>query len=126
LRSFQTQVLVEDPEVIVSHASNAQNAAGVEMGYTAAADDSSKLEEARQGLMQTPGIAGTEAVVDGRVYFIVDDLMYGPQQPVGVMYMAKWFYPERFGDLDPEEEDRKYWEEFMDLEDKGVFVYPEE
>ena len=119
-------VLVEDPEVIISHARNALNAVGVGMGYTAAADDPSKLEGARSELMETSGIAGTKAVVDGKVYFIVDDLMFGPQQPVGVMYMAKWFYPERFDELNPEEENRKYWEDFMDLEYKGIFVYPEE
>jgi ABC-type Fe3+-hydroxamate transport system substrate-binding protein len=108
-------VLVEDPEVIVSHEWNARTAVGVGMGYSATTVDYPKLEEARQELMGTYGIAGTDATVDGRVYFITDGLMYGPQQPV-----------ERFDDLEPQEQNRKYYEEFMDLEYLGIHVYPEE
>ena len=119
-------VLDEDPGVIVSHGSNVRNVVGVTMGYTATTEDYPKLEEARQELMGTYGISGTKAVADGRVYFITDDLLYGPLQPVGIMYLAKWFHPERFEDLNPEEQNRKYWEEFMDLEYKGIYVYPEE
>ncbi len=121
-------VLVNDPEVIVSHTRNAQNVVGIRLDYRTANDESSKLklEDARQELMETFGIAGTKAAVNERVYFIADDLMYGPQQPVGVMYMAKWFHPKRFEDLAPEEENRRYWEYFMDLEYRGLYDYPEE
>ena len=121
-------VLEQDPEVIVSHAANAQYAVGIRLGYHSelSDDDYPKLEEARQELMETYGISGTKAVTDGKVYFITDELMYGPQQPVGVMYLAKWFHPERFDDLEPQEQNREYYEEFMDLEYLGIHVYPEE
>ena len=121
-------VLKEDPEVIVSHARNAQNVVGVKLGYNSelSADDYPKLEEARQELMGTYGLNGTKAVKNGRVYFIADDVMFGPQCPVGLMYLAKWFYPERFADLNPEEQNREYFEEFMDLKYLGIWVYPEE
>ena len=121
-------ILEEDPEVIVSREMNAEYVVGVKLGYHSETTtaDYPKLEEARQELMETPGINGTKAVTDGSVYFIEESLIAGPQQPVGVMYLAKWFYPERFADLNPKEQNRKYWEEFMDLEYKGIYVYPEE
>ena len=121
-------VLTENPDVIISHARNAQNVVGVRLGYYSetTTDDYPKLEEARQELMETPGINGTKAVKDGKVYFIADDLLFGPQQPIGAMYLAKWFYPERFADLNPQEQNRKYYEDFMDLEYRGIYVYPEE
>ncbi len=47
---------------------------------------------------------------------------------IGTAYMAKWFHPELFEDLDPEAIHQEYLTEFQgldyDLNEHGVFVYP--
>jgi iron complex transport system substrate-binding protein len=44
--------------------------------------------------------------------------------------MAKWFHPELFSDLDPKAIHQEYLARFLrldyDLDEQGVFVYPEE
>jgi iron complex transport system substrate-binding protein len=48
--------------------------------------------------------------------------------PVTIAYMAKWFYPELFEDLDPQAIHQEYLTEIQgmdyDLKKRGVFVYP--
>jgi len=48
---------------------------------------------------------------------------------IQVAYMAKWFHPELFEDLDPKAIHQEYLTRFqgldIDLDKKGVFVYPE-
>ena len=43
--------------------------------------------------------------------------------------MAKWFHPELFEDLDPQAIHQEFLTEFQrldyDLDERGVFVYPE-
>jgi iron complex transport system substrate-binding protein len=43
---------------------------------------------------------------------------------VGLSYLAKWFYPEKFPDLDPEAIHKEYLERFQGLKYQGIFVYP--
>jgi iron complex transport system substrate-binding protein len=44
--------------------------------------------------------------------------------PVGLCYLAKWFYPDLFPDLDPEAIHSDFMTEFMNYEPEGVFAYP--
>jgi iron complex transport system substrate-binding protein len=45
------------------------------------------------------------------------------------LYQAKWLHPELFQDIDPKEVHEEYLQKFqgldIDLDQKGVFVYPE-
>ena len=51
-----------------------------------------------------------------------------PEYFIGVAYMAKWFYPELFEDLNPKSIHQEYLTRFQgldyDLNEHGVFVYP--
>lgn len=51
-----------------------------------------------------------------------------PGVPVTIAYMAKWFYPELFEDLDPQAIHQEYLTEIQgldyDLNEHGVFVNP--
>ncbi len=118
-------ILTENPEIIISHGSNLRHMVGIGLGYDANITDNSKLEKAKKILIELPGFKDTEAVSNGKVYFIHDNLMFGPQQAIGAMYLAKWFYPELFKELKPEEKNREFYERFMNLEYKGIYVYPE-
>lgn len=63
---------------------------------------------------------GLSAVENDRAYLLERDLMWTPRYLAGRCYMAKWFQPELFKDLDPEDILREYHEEFMGIEYRGV------
>jgi iron complex transport system substrate-binding protein len=48
---------------------------------------------------------------------------------IGFAYIAKWLYPDLFEDLDPKALHQEYLTRFLkldyDLDERGVFVYPE-
>ncbi len=111
-------VLEKNPQVIVK----AITSSVAPSGY--GTKDSTPLERLREEIMSRPGWAEIDAVRNGRVYLISADIWAGPQAIVGVAYMAKWFYPRLFKDLNPESIHREYLERFFGLECKGRFVYP--
>lgn len=90
-------------------------------GY--AQTDSEALKKIREELMKRPGFNETQAVKNGNVYVITNDLC-DPRAYVGVLYLAKWFYPQLFSDLDPQSIHKEVLEKFYGLEYKGAFVYP--
>jgi len=49
---------------------------------------------------------------------------------IGTIYMAKWFHPDLFSDLDAKAIHQEYMNRFMgpeyDLNEHGIFVFPEE
>jgi iron complex transport system substrate-binding protein len=95
-------------------------------GYTGKPDPS-MMRKAREGIMERPGFRGIDAVKEGRVYtFAFGELATSPRWPVALGYMAKWFYPHLFPDLDPQSFHQEWLKRWHDLEYKGVFVYPEE
>jgi iron complex transport system substrate-binding protein len=97
------------------------------LGYEV--DDDSVAEATREEIMAMDVFAGGKAVEDGKVYLYEDELFNTPRFVVGVAYMAKWFHPELFSELDPRAIHQQYLTDFMridcDLEEHGVFVYPE-
>jgi iron complex transport system substrate-binding protein len=48
---------------------------------------------------------------------------------IGIAYLAKWFHPELFEDLNPQAIHQEYLTEFQGLDyglnEHGVFVYPQ-
>jgi iron complex transport system substrate-binding protein len=78
-------------------------------------DDVSGMKEQYDGIIGLPGFAeGVDAVINDSVYVIDDSIMFAPQQPVSLAYLAKWFHPDEFKDLDID----------FDVAEHGVFVYP--
>jgi len=97
------------------------------LGYEV--DDDSVAEATREDIMAMDVFAGGKAVEEGKVYLYENDLMDTPRFVVGVAYMAKWFHPTLFSELDPKAIHQQYLTDFMridyDLSEHGVFVYPE-
>ena len=98
-------------------------------------DDTTEFKEAREELMSRPELLHVKAVKTGNVYvfsgYITAYMGLGGRQFILDMYMAKWFHPELFEDLDPKAIHQEYLTRFqgldLDLDEKGVFVYhPEE
>ncbi len=118
-------VVNESPEVIVIAATMSDWIPGPGLDYFA---DESDIADTKQYLEETynrTGLMETDAAKEGRVYLLHGYVAEGACRSfVGVGYCAKWFYPEQFEDLEPEEYHREYFEEWLDMEYKGVWAYP--
>ena len=121
-------VVRRDPEIIVNRGWTKGAGYGVDAGDTA------RLEEIRDEIMSRPELQKVKAVKDGHVYVMAGYIQYGGPGSgcrgfLGTIYMAKWFHPELFEDLDPKVIHQEYLTRFcgldIDLDEKGVFVYPE-
>ena len=91
-------------------------------------DDPSEAEAFREDVMSKPGIEDTDAVENEKVYLIQGDLL-ATEWFIGVAYVAKWFHPDLFSDLDPQAFHQEYLDRFQgfdyDLSEHGVFVVSE-
>ncbi len=97
------------------------------MGYEV--DDNSVANATREEIMAMDVFAEGKAVEEGKVYLYEDTLPVSPRFVVFIAYMAEWFHPTLFSDLDPQAIHQQYLTDFMridyDLEEHGVIVYPE-
>lgn len=64
-------------------------------------------------LATRPGLAETAAFREGRVYSLSYYMASGASKLTGALQIAKWLYPERFADVDPEGVMRIWLEEFQ-------------
>jgi len=103
-------------------------------GYGVDATDITPLKEIQEEVLSRPELQGVKAVKDGKVYVISNHLVSmfpssGCRNFIQVAYMAKWFHPDLFKDLNPKAIHQEYLTRFqgldIDLDEKGVFVYPE-
>ena len=114
-------ILAQNPDIIIDHEGSSLPA-GYDTGDITGAKDI--IEQ----MVSEPGWGNIKAVEDGKVYIEASDIDSGPQLFIVVAYMAKWFYPELFEDLDPEATQREYLDRFQrieyDVDEHGVFIYP--
>lgn len=107
-------VLAENPQVIIKVAA-IRNCYGM--------SNAGSLKDIRQEIMLRPTWNNIRAIRDARVYVIESGIWTGPRAIIGISYMAKWFYPKIFKDLDPEALHREYLERFQGIEYQGVYVF---
>ena len=114
-------ILAQNPDIIIDHEGSSLPA-----GYDT--DDITGVKDIIEQMVSEPGWEKIKAVEDGKIYIEASDIDSGPQLFIVVAYMAKWFYPELFEDLDPEATQREYLDRFQrieyDVDEHGVFVYP--
>ena len=123
-------VIEHDPDVMIKPTWKASG------GYGLDADDTAGLKEVREEIMGRSELQNVKAVKGDRVYVITTHLWTympktGNRHFIGICYMAKWFHPDHFNDLDPQAIHQEYLTRFqeldIDLDEHGVFVYhPEE
>ena len=120
-------VIDRDPDIIVKLA----RVAGV---YGMDADDTAEFEALREEFMSRPELQKVKAVEEGEVYMLANHLVSfmgasGCRSFIGYAYFAKWLQPTLFEDLNPKTIHQEYLTRFqgldIDLDKKGVFVYPE-
>ena len=117
-------VIWEDPEVIVHLTSNYRVACGFDE------DDPTEMELKRDSIRTRPGFDNVTAVETERVYVYTYEIAESLEHFVGLAYMAKWFHPTPFDGLDPQAIHQEYLARFQrldyDLDEHGVFVFPED
>ena len=112
-------VIEQNPEVITG--------LSYKGGYEV--DDDTAMRGYYDGIKDLPGFENVRAFEEDRVHIISGDFSIGAQLPIGIVTVAKWLYPDRFEDLNPNEIHEEFLTEFMrieyNLDEWGVFVYPE-
>jgi len=78
--------------------------------------------ESLKTFTKRPGWDTLDAVKNNRVYGISHVLSRDIWDFVGNQYFAKLFYPEEFNDLDPEENLKAFYKEFMPVDYSGVWM----
>ena len=91
--------------------------------------DITELSNLRDEIMNRPELANVTAVKNGNVYVIGSYFLCKPVRFVGLAYMAKWFHPKLFTDLDPQAIHQEYLDRFhkdlnFNVYEDSVFVYP--
>ncbi len=96
-------------------------------GYGIGVKNDALVRGHRKQVMELPAFAGSKAVRNNRVYMITGELFGTPRFVIGFAYMAKWFHPELYQDLEPKALHQEYLTRFLkvdcDLDKQGVFVY---
>ena len=94
------------------------------VGYTSK-PDVNPLKGTRNEIMNRNGFKEIDAVKNGNVHvFVIWELATSPRWPVGLGYIAKWCYPDKFKDLDPQAFHREWLKKWHGLDYKGVYAYP--
>ena len=118
-------VLEQKPEVIIIPAFHDYDpSASYLTGYQLENGDNAKkfIDEASQW----DGWKQMAAVKNGNVYVLDGNTrLTSCKAVIAAVYMAKWFYPEEFADLDPEAIHREYFEEWLSVPYQGVWAYPQ-
>ena len=116
-------VLEQNPDIIVRPVSSYY---GVDCGIDV--DEPWSIKQAWENFLSEEAFSGVKAIKNRRLYLINDGECMSDVYPVTTAFLAKWFYPEYFKDLEPEELFQEYFTRFQgldyDLDEHGVFAYP--
>lgn len=82
------------------------------------------LHKVAQDIAARPGFDQLEAVRNGRVFVLAAEIHGGPRAPVGAAYLARWLYPGRCADIDPDLWHKEYFERFQRMPYQGAFAWP--
>jgi iron complex transport system substrate-binding protein len=111
----------ENPDIIIKFPFRKSASHGYDV------DDASEMAELWNSLFERFEPYNITAITNNDVYVVGQEIVSGPRALVAIAYMAKWFHPELFNDLNPIEIHQKYIEDFQgldyDLYERGVFVY---
>jgi iron complex transport system substrate-binding protein len=112
------QVIASNPDVIVvtgANWSNTDNATGFVSVGPGAAAVAAESRAALAALMENPAFTGVKATADRNVHAIWHQFYTSPYQFAAVQQLAKWFHPDLFADLDPDETFRTFSEKFLPI-----------
>lgn len=90
-------------------------------GYKAA--DAGPLEKAFSNILATSSLNQLEAGKKREVYFFHTNFIGSDKRYIGVLQLAKWLYPDRFEDIDPEAYAKEYFEKWLGVPYQGIWYY---
>jgi iron complex transport system substrate-binding protein len=113
------QILVANPDVIVIGGANWNPDGNImRMGFYVtpqSASDHLALYTKRAGW------SDLSAIKNGRLYALHFNYFVHPYSFSGVEAMAKFLYPDKFADLDPEKDMKDFFDKYMPVKYSGVF-----
>ena len=107
-------VVKENPEIIFTWSSPG--------GYSVTNDTS--MKDLWTSIAKAPELSQVNAAKNEKIYLMTTEITSRPRWFVGLAYLAKWFNPDQFADLDPEAIHKEYLEKFQGVGYQGTFVYP--
>lgn len=107
-------VVKENPEIIFTWSSPG--------GYSVTNDTS--MKDLWTSIVKAPELSQVNAAKNEKIYLMTTEITSRPRWFVGLAYLAKWFNPDQFADLDPEAIHKEYLEKFQGVGYQGTFVYP--
>jgi iron complex transport system substrate-binding protein len=78
----------------------------------------------RQDIIDRPGFSNLNATRTGKIYCMTTGLVTTPRSVIGLLYLAKVLYPERFSDIDPAAILEEYKTEFSVVYDENEIFQP--
>jgi iron complex transport system substrate-binding protein len=106
-------VVSRNPEAIVKAASYGN-------GYMSVSTE--QFNKRRDAIVKRPAWDHISAVASGNVHVVDSAIWTGPRALIGIAYMARWFHPALFTDIDPGALHKAYMEVFQGSAYRGVFV----
>jgi iron complex transport system substrate-binding protein len=114
-------IIREDPDIIIRDEYKVAN------GYEV--DDPTEMKEERDAILSRTELTTVTAIKDERVYMVSCTMIESGRHFIAIGYLAKWFHPVLFDDLDPRAIHQEYLDRFQELDfdvyEHGVFVFPE-
>ena len=86
-------------------------------------EDLAAFQTLRDEMLSRPALSESKAVKEGKVYVIKNTVLVA-RRPIGLLYLAKWFHPSLFEDIDPAAVHEQMIQEFFGADLEGVFAYP--
>ncbi|KZE43388.1 ABC transporter substrate-binding protein [Brevibacillus parabrevis] len=107
-------VLKRNPEVITLH--------GTWLGgYNV--KDTKPFEEALRHIMSTTSVSRLKAGQTKDIYFFYTNFAGSDKRYIGNLQLAKYLYPDKFQDIDPEQYAKEYFEKWLGVPYQGIWHY---
>jgi iron complex transport system substrate-binding protein len=118
------QVIIQDPDHYIATGSNwAAESKTNRFVHVGRGADLKAARAKLASLMERTGFAELKAVKAGKVHAVWHQFYGVPYEFVAVQQFAKWFHPELFADLDPDQTFRDFHETFLPVAYKpGYFA----
>jgi iron complex transport system substrate-binding protein len=107
-------VLKRNPDVITLH--------GTWLGGYKT-EDTKPFEEALDHIMKSTSVSKLKAGQNREIYFFYTNFVGSDKRYIGTLQLAKYLYPDRFQDIDPEKYAKEYYEKWLGVPYKGIWTY---
>jgi len=114
------KVIALAPDVYIASGGKAPDANGPGLSLGAAVSPA-LAKSSLQQLLQRKGINTLAAVKEGRSFGIWHNFYNSPYNILAIQSFAKWFYPERFADLEPQKTMDSLYKQFLAIEPSGTY-----